>query len=694
MSVNPLLAPSPLPFELPDFAVITADHLREALDVGMAEEEAAWEAVATESAIPDVANTLIALEKAGNVLDRATAILDTYAGSLGGEPWESIETEYMPRLAAHADKLLLDERIYQRLTSVGFARSLLGLDEETNWLLDEYLRRFREAGVQLAPEDREALKELNSHIASAEKEFDQRATKAIEDAALVLTEEELAGVDADTRATLAAAAAARGGSGYLLTYLSPSQQPLLTSMTDADARSRVLASSLARGGGVSEATDTRAVLLRLARLRAERAVLLGHENHASVVAASGTAKSADAVAERLTQLAGPAARNAAREAEELAHLKAEADPAPFEASDWAFYEERQRARLFSVDDASLRPYLELWQVIEKGVFFAANQLFGITFTPRPELKGYAEDVRVWEVREEDGRPIGLFLGDFYARKGKAGGAWMHNLVEQSWLKGTRPVVVNNLNIPKPPEGEPTLLTWDETRTAFHEFGHALHGLFSAVQYPSLEGTNVPRDFVEFPSQVNEMWMVNRAVLSSFARHHITGEPLAPELVERLMSMGTFGQGFATSEYLQAALLDQAWHRLAPAEVPAPEDSAAVAEFELAALAAAGIGNPLIPPRYRSTYFNHAFGGGYDANYYAYIWSETMDADTVEWFKNEGAATDAKGVSDGGLNRRAGDYFRAQLLSRGNSRDPLESYRQFRGRDAEIAPLLARRGLEA
>ena len=690
-SGHPYAQPSPLPFELPDFAAATPQAVAEALDAGMAEESTEWEAIAASEDVPTVENTLIALEAAGRLLDRVTPVAFTLMESVGGDEWDALEAEFMPRLSAHADELMLNERIYDRLTSLERARGLLGLDEETDWLLSEYLRQFRQSGIQLSEEDRERLKDLNSRIATAETDFGQRATKAIEAAAVALTEEQLAGLDGETRAALAANASARDGEGSLLTFLSPSQQPALARLTDADARRAVLASSLARGTGMDPASDTRELILKLARLRAERAELLGFPHHAAVEAAEGTAKSADAVAERLAQLAAPAARNAHQEGEALAALKAETEGTAFEAADWVFYEDRLRSRRFSIDEDALRPYLELNNVLERGVFFAANKLYGLTFHERADLAGYADSVRVWEVREEDGTPLALFLGDYYARKGKRGGAWMHNLVEQSHLLGTRPVIMNNLNITPPAPGEPTLLTWDETETCFHEFGHALHGMLSDARYPSLAGTNVPRDFVEFPSQVNEMWMTNREVVANFARHYSTGEPLPTELLDKLLSLGTFGQGFSTSEYLQAALIDQAWHRLSPDQVPTSPEQ--VEAFEERALADAGMDNPWVPPRYRSTYFNHAFGGGYDANYYSYIWSETLDADTVEWFRNEGAK-EVDGVSDGGLNREAGDHFRRTLLARGNTRDPLASFREFRGRDAEIEPLLVRRGLTA
>lgn len=683
---NPFAHPSTLPLELPDFAAATPATLREALTEGLAQQRAEWEAIAADGEVPTVANTLVALERSGELLDRALPVAFTLIDSVGGEEYDALEAEFMPQLSAHADALHLNAGIFARLESLERGKDQLGLDTETAWLLDEYLRHFRRHGIGLPEAAQETLKDLNQRIAAAEAEFGQRATKALEEAAQHFADPgDLAGLDAETLDALAQAARDRGEDGWLVTLLSPTQQPLLPRLDSAATRQRIMDASLARGDGHDEASDTRALILTLARLRAERALLLGHETHAAAVAEEGTAKSAAAVAERLASLAAPAARNARREAERLAELKARTDPTPFTAADWSHASERLRKELYAVDDEVLRPYLELDSVLTNGVFWAAGRLYGITFVERPDLTGHAAGVRVWEVLEEDGTTLALFVGDYYARKGKRGGAWMHNLVDQSALLGKKAVVMNNLNITRPAEGEPTLLTWDEVTTCFHEFGHALHGMFSSVTYPMLSGTDVPRDFVEFPSQVNEMWMANRDVVANFARHHRTGEPLPDELLDRLVAMGSYGQGFATSEYLAAALLDQAWHRLRPEEVPA--DVAQVAAFEAAALDAAGLRSDLVPPRYRSPYFSHAFGGGYDANYYSYIWSEVLDADTVEWFRTEGARD-----GDGGLNRAAGQRFREELLSRGNSRDPLESFRAFRGRDAEITPLLRRRGL--
>jgi peptidyl-dipeptidase Dcp len=376
----------------------------------------------------------------------------------------------------------------------------------------------------------------------------------------------------------------------------------------------------------------------------------------------------------LGRLAPAAVRNAAGEAARLAQAAGH----ELEPWDWAFYSSRVRREEYALDEQALRPYFELDRVLTDGVFYAAGRLFGLTFRERDDVSGYHEDVRVWEVSDSDGSGLGLFLGDYFARPTKRGGAWMNSLVEQSRLLGTSPVVINNLNVPKPPAGEPALLTLDELRTVFHEFGHALHGLLSDVAYPRFSGTNVPRDFVEYPSQVNEMWIFDPDVVANYARHHATGQPLPDGVLDRLEAARLWGEGFATTEYLGASLLDLAWHRLGRGEEP--HDALA---FEAKALADAGVAVPLVPPRYRTGYFQHIFAGGwYAAGYWSYIWSEVLDADTVEWFKE-----------NGGLTRTNGDTFRRELLSRGNSRDPLASFRAFRGRDAEVAPLLARRGLD-
>jgi peptidyl-dipeptidase Dcp len=449
----------------------------------------------------------------------------------------------------------------------------------------------------------------------------------------------------------------------------PTGQPALATLTDRALRERLHTASTSRGLGGEH--DTRATLLQMATLRAERARLLGHPHHASWVVEIATAGSVEAVDAMLGKLAPVAAANAQAEA---AALSAAAGY-PIAAWDRALEAEHVRRDRFAIDTGALRHYFELERVLHDGVFHAAGRLYGLRFAERHDLPLYHPDVRVFDVFDDDGQ-LGLFVADFYARDAKRGGAWMNSFVTQSHLLGRRPVVLNTLNIPKPADGEPTLLTIDSVRTMFHEFGHALHGLFSDVRYPTFAGTAVPRDFVEYPSQVNEMWLEDPEILASYARHHVTGEPLAPETVARLAESRRFGEGFATTEYLAAALLDQAWHRLG-----AGEQVADVEAFEAAALAAAGVDVPSAPPRYRSTYFNHVFGGGYSAAYYSYIWSEVLDADTVDWFAEQG-----------GLRRESGERFRRELLAVGGSVDPMDAYRAFRGRDPDVTPLLVRRAL--
>jgi peptidyl-dipeptidase Dcp len=439
-----------------------------------------------------------------------------------------------------------------------------------------------------------------------------------------------------------------------------------------------MAASLARGshGGPH---DNRAVVVRMARLRAERAALLGYPTHAAYQVEMQTARSVENINRMLAQLAGPAVANARREAADMqALIDAGQGGYPLTAADWAFNAEKVRLARYAFNEEDLKPYYEAHRVLVDGIFYAATRLYGLTFRARPDLKGYSPDMTVWEVFNEDGSPLALFLCDLYARPNKRGGAWMNAYVEQNGLDGTKPVVAIHLNVAKPADGMPTLLTHDEVNTFFHEFGHALHGMFSTVRYPKFAGTRVPRDFVEFPSQVNEMWATWPEVLRHYARHYQTGEPIPQDLLDKIEAAARFNQGFATTELVAANVIDQAWHQLQAAEVPAADG---VAEFEAAALHRAGVDFPPVPPRYRSTYFSHIFAGGYSAGYYSYFWSEVLDADTVEWFKTHG-----------GLTRANGDRFRTTLLSRGGSREAMDLFRDFTGRDPDIRPLLVRRGL--
>ncbi|MGA8789032.1 MAG: M3 family metallopeptidase [Paenarthrobacter sp.] len=668
---NPLLNPSPLPYGLPAFTSLIPGHYAEAVDSGLAGHLQEIQAITDNPEPATFQNTAVAMERSGRLLDRAAAAFFTVVSADASDEIKALETELSPKFSAHQDAVYMNRALYERFAAIDVS----DLDPESSRLVEEYLKEFRQSGIQLDAAGQQRLRDVNAELSRLGTEFGQRVKDGMKSAALLLEDAgDLAGLPAEDVTGASEAAKAAGHEGkYLLTLIQPSNQPAIASLENRTIRRRLYEASLARGisGGTM---DVRDLVSATVRLRAEKARLLGFANYAGLVVDQQTAPNFGDVEAMLGRLAPAAVRNAQSEAEALA-ASAGHDLEPW---DWAYYSARVRKEKFEVDEQALRPYFSLDSVLSDGVFHAATQLYGITFHERSDLSGYHPDMRIWEVRDEDGQGIGLFLGDYYTRASKRGGAWMNSLVEQSSLLGTKPVVINNLNITKPAPGEPTLLTLDEVRTVFHEFGHALHGLFSDVTYPRFSGTSVPRDFVEYPSQVNEMWIMWPEVLANYARHYSTGEPLPQATVDKLNDSLLWGEGFATTEYLAAALLDLAWHVLAEADVP--ED---VIAFEAKALAGAGIAHPLIPPRYRTGYFQHIFAGaGYAAGYYSYIWSEVLDADTVEWFKE-----------NGGLTRSNGERFRSELLSRGNSRDPLESFRSFRGRDATLEPLLKRRGLD-
>ncbi|WP_214365656.1 M3 family metallopeptidase [Pseudonocardia sp. H11422] len=668
---NPFLTPSELPYQLPDFSRITDEHYRPAFEQGMAEQRAEVEAIATDPQPATFENTIVELERSERTLQRVSAVFFSRASAHTNPAIERIQGEIAPELAAHRDAIALDPRIFARIRDLYSRRDELGLDPESCRLIERYHTDAVRAGAELGEADQQRLRELNAELSTLSTAFGTRLLAETNDSAVPVDDPaRLDGLSPDAISAAASAATARGRDGYLISLVLPTGQPALASLTDRGLREELFTASVRRGARGND-HDTTELVLRMTALRAERARLLGYPDHASYVIADNTAGSVEAVTDMLAGLAPAAVENAEAEAAELEGTAGH-EIAPW---DWSFYAERVRRERFDLDAAELRPYLELEGVLNDGVFHAAGLLYGLRFAERHDLPMYHPDVRVWEVFDGDG-PLGLFGADLYARESKRGGAWMNALVSQSGLLGTRPVVMNTLNISRPADGEPTLLTFDEVRTLFHEFGHALHGLFSDVAYPTFSGTSVPRDFVEYPSQVNEMWSLWPEILANYARHHETGEPPPPDLVERLLAGRKYGEGFATTEYLAAALLDQAWHSLG-----ADDSVDDVQEFEAEALAKAGVALPAVPPRYRSTYFNHVFAGGYSAGYYSYIWSEVLDADTVEWF-----------TSNGGLRRENGDTFRRELLSKGGSVDAMEAYRAFRGRDPEIAPLLARRGL--
>ena len=672
--VNPFLAPSPLPFEFPDFDAIREEHYVPAFAEGMAQQRAEIDVVTASSEEPTFDNTVVALERSGAVLGRVSSVFFTLAGSTSTDGIRAIEAEVAPQLAAHADAITLDPALFARIEALLAAAP--DLDPESQRLLERYHRDAVRAGARLGASEQERLRALNAELSTLSTEFGSLLLAGANAAAVHVTDPaQLDGLSTDAISAAARAAQGRGFDGHLITLVLPTGQPALASLTDRALRERLHTASVTRG--LAGDHDTRHIVLRMAALRAERARLLGHPHHASWVVEVGTAATASAIDTMLDAMAPVAAANARAEADELA-----ADAGhPIEAWDRAFHAEQVRRKRFDLDAAALRPYLELERVLHDGVFHAAGLLYGLRFAERHDLPRYHPDIRIFDVHDENG-PLGLFVADLFARDSKRGGAWMNSFVDQSHLLGAKPVVLNTLNIAKPADGEPALISMDNVRTLFHEFGHALHGLFSDVRYPRFSGTSVPRDFVEYPSQVNEMWLDAPEILTHYARHHETGEPMPVELVERLAASRQFGEGFATTEYLAATLLDQAWHRLTPGAIANSLNSPAdVERFEADALVAAGVAVPAAPPRYRSTYFNHIFGGGYSAGYYSYIWSEVLDADTVEWF-----------AENGGLTRENGDTFRRELLSRGGAVDPMEAYRAFRGRDPEITPLLARRGL--
>lgn len=653
---NPFFGPSTLPYRLPAFGDIRDEHYLLAFERGMAEQLAEIDAVVADPEPPTFANTVAAIERSGQVLKRTAMAFFTVAASDATDAVRHIETEVSPRLAEHRDAIYLNRELYQRLRQVDGAD-----DEEESWLLEKYRVDFVRAGADLDEPQQERLRALNQELSRLSTPFQQNLVDASTAEALVVDDPALLdGLSESDRK-----AAGQDDGTYVLPLLNYTNQPALAELTDRETRRRLFELSIGR------AVENREIAVRMATLRAERAELLGYPTHAAYTVADQTAKTADAVEEMLGRLVAPTAANVRREAEALA---AEAGFA-IEPWDWSFYAEKVRKARYDLDSAEMRPYFELDRVLRDGVFHAASRLYGVTFRERADLHGYHPDVTTFEVFDEDGSSIGLFLFDPYARPTKRGGAWMNNLVDQSHLLGELPVVMNNLNVTKPVEG-PTLLSFDEVRTAFHEFGHALHGLFSDVGYPRVSGTEVPRDFVEYPSQVNEMWATWPEILANYARHHETGEPMPAELVDKMKAAEKFNQGFATLEYLAASLLDWAWHTLEPGRVVTDAEA-----FEAAALADAGVAEPLVPPRYRTSYFAHVFAGGYSAGYYSYIWSEVLDADSVDWFEeNEG------------LTRANGDHFRRTLLSRGGSVDSMQAFRDFRGRDPHIEPLLRRRGL--
>ena len=673
--VNPFAQRSALDYELPPFALIKEEHYLPAFYEGCTQQLAEVQAILDTPGAATFENTIVALEKSGQMLMRTLLVFFNKSSSDTNDAMDKIEEEMAPKLAAHQDAINLNPALYARIKSLYDNRESIGLNTEDAWLLERYYKDLIHAGAHLSESQRDRLKELNEELSKLETQFSKNVLADTNDlAVLVDTIDELDGLSENEIASAAAAAKDRGHEGkWLIGMVNFSGNPVLDSLTNRALRKKIMQDSLLKGNRANE-NDNKPVILKVVKLRAERAKLFGKNTHAEHVIAVQTAEHPDNVHAMLRKIAPAAVRNAKAEAQDLKKSAG----AEIESWDWGFYTEQVRLEKYNIDTSKMRPYFELESVLTNGIFFAANKLFGITFKERPDLVTYHPEARAFEVFNEDGSKLGLFIGDFYTRDSKRGGAWMNNLVDQNFLFNQLPVVVNNLNIPKPPAGKPTLLTFSETTTLFHEFGHALHGLLSQVKYPRVSGTSVQRDFVEFPSQVNEMWILWPEVVENYARHFETGEKLPQEWIDNLDAASTFNEGHATTSYLAAAILDLAWHSLDSEEAAKITD---VEAFEAQAIKDYGLDFAPVPTRYRSTYFSHIFAGGYSAGYYGYIWSEVLDADTVDWFKE-----------NGGLQRKNGEHFRNTLLGRGGSIDSMQMFRNFRGRDSKIEPLLKRRGL--
>jgi peptidyl-dipeptidase Dcp len=677
--VNPLLQESTLPYQFPRFDKIKNEHFQPAIEQGMAEQLAEVEKIANDNEEPTFENTIVAVERTGRTLARAERTFGNLNSAHTNPEMQRIDKELSPKQSAHRDAIRLNPKLFARVQKIYDNRDDLKLDNESKFLVERYYKDFVRAGAKLSPSDKEKLKQLNSELATLQTQFEQNVLKEKNASSIVVdTREELAGLSDNAIAAAAKAAKEDGKEGkFVIRLMNTTSQPALDSLQNRALRERIMKTSLSRNSKGGEFDNTN-IAARIARLRAERAKLLGYASHAAYQLEDQTAGSVETVNKMLAGVAPAAVANARKEAADMQKvIDAQKGGFKLAAWDWDFYAEQVRKERYAFDESQLKPYLELDRVLIDGVFFAATKLYGITFKERKDLPVYLPDIRVWEVFNEDGSPLALFIADMYARPSKRGGAWASAYVAQSDLFKTKPVIANHLNIPKPPEGEPTLLTWDETKTLFHEFGHALHGMFSAVKYPRFAGTSVPRDFVEYPSQVNEMWRTWPEVLKNYAKHYQTGEPMPMELLDKVFAAEKFNEGFRTTEYLASTLLDQAWHQLAPEQVPTD-----AMKFEEEALQKAGVAVPEIPPRYRSPYFSHTFAGGYSAGYYSYIWSEILDADTVDWFH-----------ANGGLKRENGDRFRQQLLSRGGSMEAMKMFKNLTGRDPSISHLLKRRGLD-
>jgi peptidyl-dipeptidase Dcp len=669
---------------LPPFDKIKDTDYAPAFAAGMREQLKEIEAIARDTRPPTFENTLVAMERSGQLLQRVSKVFFNLNAANSNPTLEKIELDLAPKLARHRDAILLNSALYSRVNAIYAQRHKLELDPESAQLIERYEQMFERAGARLSDRDKALLKKINESLSSESTRFRQTVLKAMKMGAVVTDNvKDLEGLSPEQIGAAAEAAKARGLNGkWLIALENTTIQPPLAQLKNRALRERIFQASNNRGWGGK--TDTTKLIAKMVALRAKKASLLGYPNFAAMSLAEQTAGTPAAVNKILSELAPAALMKAQQEARDIQrqiNLEAKASrtkPFAMQPWDWAYYAEKARKVSFGFSDEQVKPYFELRHVLQDGAFHAAQALYGITFTERKDLPVYHPDVLVFEVRNEDKSPLGLLLLDYYKRDTKQGGAWMDTLVDQSRLFNFKPVVINNLNISKPAPGQPTLLTFDEVITLFHEMGHGLHGLFSSVKYPLLSGLNVPADFVELPSQFNEMWVRDRQVLRNFAKHYQTGEPMPEALLGKVLKAQRYGQGYATLEYLKAAMLDQFFHQIS---LPQAMAFSNVLSFEEDALSRDNVAYALVPPRYRATYFSHIFAGGYEAAYYAYIWSEVLARDAGAWF-----------YEHGGLSRANGDTFRAKILSQGRTKEPSLLFREFYGKEPDIKPLLEYRGL--
>lgn len=674
---NPFYTASTLPYQAPDFSNIDFADYEPALMAGMEQHMAEIEAIVNDPAAPTFENTIVAMERSGRLLSRVASVFYNVAGAAGNTDTRTLQSKMAPLMAQHGDNISLNPELFARVKAVYDARDTL--EGEELRLVEDTYKGFVRAGAQLNEQEKEQIRAINSELSELTTQFQQNLMKLADENLIVVdSAEELAGLSASQIQQLADAATAAGHDGkYAIKITNTTRQPILQSLENRELRQRVWEASANRGTG-NTATDNRPLAARLAELRADKAALLGYDNWGQYVLETSMAKEPAAAQDMLRDLVPAVVSNV--RAEQLAiqeMIEAEGGDFDVKPWDWAFYAEKVRAEKYALDGDQVKQYFEFNRVVEDGVFFAMTELFGITFHKRDDIPTYADDILVYEVKDVDGETLGLFYGDWFTRDGKRGGAWMSSFVGQSGLLDTKPVILNNMNIQKAPDGEPTLLSFDEVSTMFHEMGHALHGMFSDVMYPSLAGTSVSRDYVEFPSTFQEDWTLNPKVLANFARHHETDEQIPAELLEKVMAAKNFNMGFDTLEYIAAALLDLEYHTL-PADAPAIDN---IQAFEEAALARNGVDVEAVPPRYRSTFFAHVFAGGYSAGYYAYMWSEVLAADAFAYMQEQG-----------GLTLENGQKFRDTILSKGNSKDPMQQYIDFRGQEPTVDALLERRGL--